>query len=102
MSPLITTQGRVLAISDPSVESSATHQISPQRGFTPGFLDLVADLVPLLFDGGDFRVLVCQPAGSNERLILFPQALFQGLGQKAGAVPRGYALKKLASQINRD
>src|SRR4029079_4366671 len=49
-SRVMTTHGRILAISEPSVGSRAAHHTSPRRGVTPRLLYRVTDRVPLPFD----------------------------------------------------
>src|SRR5208282_4754127 len=68
---LITTQGRVLLISDPTVGSRFAHQISPRRGIFPGFRHCIGKSVEILLDFSHFGILVCDFTGVNEPLLPF-------------------------------
>src|SRR5580658_7806016 len=77
---LITTHGRVLLISAPTVGSSAVHQISPRRGIFPRFWHGIGKSVEFLLDFSHLGILVCNLASENQPLLPFSQLFSNGVG----------------------
>jgi len=101
VSRLSTTHGRVLAISEPSTGSKATHQTSPRRGIDPGLFDFILHAVPFSFENSCFPVLIRCYASSSERCFFFSQALLQGTRQEARTFAGGDPFHQRASELLR-
>lgn len=92
---LITTQGRVLLISEPTVGSRFTHQISPRLCIFPGFRHCIAKTVEIALDFSHISILICDFAGLDEPSLPFGQLVGDGIGDIAGTVAAGTRRVKL-------
>lgn len=95
-------QGLVLAISDPSVESSRTHQISPRLANILPLLNPSVLAHPLPLDGENIRVLVGNFAGLNHPFFAFTEFRHARIGDVPGSVTRGNAPQELCGYILRN
>src|SRR5258708_5899297 len=103
VSRLSTTQGRVLAISEPGTGSRATHQTSPRRGMgvlavTPGLFDFILYPVPFFSEGGGRPVPIRRHASPREIRLLVPQALLQGLDKETGTLSSRHTFHQRAAE----